>query len=151
MGWVILMFQVFFAIKRLIFLPILYGETLGCARHLLLPTVNEASRGGGPAIRLLITWRISRVLGSFVFTRLCIYMRPVSAPERESSCNSFHSMLRIQSLVFLWFLGPIFELESVEFSNKLDDLIRLPRVLANKFRGLWFVEFHGWFENSFEF
>jgi hypothetical protein len=37
-------------------------------------------------------------------------------------------------------LGPIFELESVEFSNefsnKLDDLIRLPRVLANKFRGL---------------
>jgi hypothetical protein len=26
------------------------GETLGCARHLLVPTVSEASRGGGPAI-----------------------------------------------------------------------------------------------------
>jgi hypothetical protein len=26
------------------------GETLGCARHLLAPTVSEASRGGGLAI-----------------------------------------------------------------------------------------------------
>ena len=51
--------------------------------------------------RLQITWRISKVLGFFEFTRLCIYMRPVSAPERAPSSNSFYSMLRIQPLIFL--------------------------------------------------
>jgi hypothetical protein len=56
---------------------------------------------GDLSSRLQITWRISKVLGFFEFTRLCIYMRPVSAPERASSSNSFYSMLRIQSLIFL--------------------------------------------------
>jgi hypothetical protein len=55
------------------------------ARHLLLPTVSEASRGGGPAIRLCQDLIFYEYIPNFCIT----------VPPRYSSRNtSFHFVLR---------------------------------------------------------